>query len=263
MWKVRKVEQQRESERRRRVHDEGGSYDTLTANIISGNPASCVEDRTRNFLQETEDEALAYCQRDNAKSVNDESRLNDQTNTRLRQDLEKFLRKDESGERGQTGHQMKERKEGSTPGQKLNDQEFDYSYTFSARKAISRILLALPPRTASSLLEQKSHAKNEFYSSLDETVFTGLKQRMASSSYRKVARKNCQTAVSIVYCPTRRSSPLSRLAIDVETLKWWVRCLANCTTTETAKTPDSTFAPTKEDVDYQHYKSQVVVFVAS
>lgn len=46
MRKVRKVEQQRESERRQRVHDEGGSYGTLTADIIPGNPAPCVEDRT-------------------------------------------------------------------------------------------------------------------------------------------------------------------------------------------------------------------------
>ncbi|KYN37392.1 hypothetical protein ALC56_08296 [Trachymyrmex septentrionalis] len=150
----------------------------------------------RNFLQEAKDEALAYCQQDNtAKSVNEESGLTiRRTHTKLRQDLEKFLREDESGEREQTGHRMKERKEGSTPGQKLNDQEFDYSYTFSARKAISRILLALPPS--------------------------------------KVARKNCQTAVSIVYCPARRSGPLSRLA-------------------------------RKEDADYQRYKSQVAVFVVS
>ncbi|KYN01913.1 hypothetical protein ALC62_07215 [Cyphomyrmex costatus] len=150
MWKVRKVEQQRESERRRRVHDEGGSYGTLTANIISGNPASCVEDRTVSHSIKIKTNVWAYCQRENAKSVNDES-------------------------------------------QKLNDQEFDYSYTFSSRKAIGRFLAALPP------------------------VFTGLKQRMASSSYGKIARKNCQTAVAIVYCP----------------------------------------------IDYQHYKSQVVVSVSS
>jgi len=45
MRKVRKVEQQREGEKRRGVHDEGGPYGTLTVDIIPSNLVFCVEDR--------------------------------------------------------------------------------------------------------------------------------------------------------------------------------------------------------------------------
>lgn len=75
-------------------------------------------------------------------------------------------------------------------------REFDYSCTFSARKAIDRFFPALPPSCSPSLLEQRTRVtpENEFCSSLDGGPYWFRAASGELLQAGKVARKNCQTA---------------------------------------------------------------------